>query len=232
MKTQKKKAFTLAEVLITLGVIGIVAAMTIPVLMQNHQKKVLDTKYKKAISVLANGFKLMMADEDVDDLSSTEYFKCGDEDGDDFDWDEMNLCHSNIIPKYFKVLNDTNDTAFKTKLANTEIYYSNGSFMYGDPGYSFQLTDGIIFGIPPCWEAEDIYQAGCEFDVFLNGFSGKHRPDKDFIWLGMYNDGTITVWEDETENEYYANDFLPSSGFKYKEKLENCNYWYLNRCED
>lgn len=30
--------FTLAEVLITLGVIGIVAAMTLPALVQNYQK--------------------------------------------------------------------------------------------------------------------------------------------------------------------------------------------------
>lgn len=33
-----KPAFTLAEVLITLGVIGVVAAMTMPVLIQNYQK--------------------------------------------------------------------------------------------------------------------------------------------------------------------------------------------------
>ena len=33
----KKNAFTLAEVLITLGIIGVVAAMTLPTLIQNHQ---------------------------------------------------------------------------------------------------------------------------------------------------------------------------------------------------
>lgn len=35
----KMSAFTLAEVLITLGIIGIVAAMTIPTLITNHQKR-------------------------------------------------------------------------------------------------------------------------------------------------------------------------------------------------
>ena len=35
----RKGAFTLAEVLITLGIIGVVAAMTIPTLMTNYQKK-------------------------------------------------------------------------------------------------------------------------------------------------------------------------------------------------
>lgn len=39
-------AFTLAEVLITLGIIGVVAAMTMPSLIQNKQKKELETAFK------------------------------------------------------------------------------------------------------------------------------------------------------------------------------------------
>ncbi len=48
----KRKAFTLAEVLITLGVIGIVAAMTIPVLFSNINNAKFRNQYKKAISTL------------------------------------------------------------------------------------------------------------------------------------------------------------------------------------
>lgn len=39
VKIRSTEAFTLAEVLITLAVIGIVAAMTIPTLINNYQKK-------------------------------------------------------------------------------------------------------------------------------------------------------------------------------------------------
>ena len=39
MKKRKKRAFTLAEVLITLGIIGVVAALTIPTLINNYQTK-------------------------------------------------------------------------------------------------------------------------------------------------------------------------------------------------
>ena len=35
-----KRGFTLAEVLITLGIIGVVAALTIPTLINNYQKKI------------------------------------------------------------------------------------------------------------------------------------------------------------------------------------------------
>ena len=38
-----KKGFTLAEVLITLGIIGVVASMTIPTLITNNQQRSLDT---------------------------------------------------------------------------------------------------------------------------------------------------------------------------------------------
>ena len=46
----KYSGFTLAEVLITLGVIGVVAAMTLPTLIQNYQKQVTVTQLKKAYS--------------------------------------------------------------------------------------------------------------------------------------------------------------------------------------
>ena len=44
--------FTLAEVLITLGIIGIVAAMTLPMLIQKYQEKVIITKVKKDYSII------------------------------------------------------------------------------------------------------------------------------------------------------------------------------------
>ena len=41
-------AFTLAEVLITLGIIGVVAAMTMPALIANHRKTVLKTQFSSS----------------------------------------------------------------------------------------------------------------------------------------------------------------------------------------
>jgi len=55
---EKRAAFTLAEVLITLAIIGVVAAMTIPTLISNYQEKVTVTKIKKAFAVLDQAMKL------------------------------------------------------------------------------------------------------------------------------------------------------------------------------
>lgn len=53
-----KNGFTLSEVLITLGIIGVVAAMTIPPVIQNHKKHVVETKLKKVYSTINQAIKL------------------------------------------------------------------------------------------------------------------------------------------------------------------------------
>jgi len=47
-------AFTLAEVLITLGIIGVVAALTIPSFVAKYQMKTFETAFKKQYSVIQN----------------------------------------------------------------------------------------------------------------------------------------------------------------------------------
>lgn len=55
----KKGAFTLAEVLITLGIIGVVATMTLPLLIQNYQQSVINQQFKRAYSQLSNALVLV-----------------------------------------------------------------------------------------------------------------------------------------------------------------------------
>ncbi len=54
--------FTLAEVLITLGIIGVVAAMTVPTLISKVSKREIETKLKEDYSILAQVNKMMIAD--------------------------------------------------------------------------------------------------------------------------------------------------------------------------
>lgn len=61
-KVKIKRGFTLAEVLITLGIIGIVAAITIPTLMKNTQDNEFKAAWKKEYSVFANATSLIAQD--------------------------------------------------------------------------------------------------------------------------------------------------------------------------
>lgn len=67
----KNLAFTLAEVLITLGVIGIVAAMTLPQLIKNYQHKVLETQFKKSVSIISQNILRMKEDLSLNYLAET-----------------------------------------------------------------------------------------------------------------------------------------------------------------
>lgn len=57
-----KKGFTLAEVLITLGVIGVVAAMTLPSLINNKQNKELEAALKKNYTVINQALDMYQAE--------------------------------------------------------------------------------------------------------------------------------------------------------------------------
>lgn len=66
MKELSKKGFTLAEVLVTLVVIGVVAALSIPALLQNTNQAEMKTGLKKAVSVMNNALLMSVAQDSVD----------------------------------------------------------------------------------------------------------------------------------------------------------------------
>ena len=69
----RRAAFTLAEVLITLGIIGIVAAMTLPVLIANYREKEIIAKAKKNYSIAMQAFQLAQAEAESPGDNSVIY---------------------------------------------------------------------------------------------------------------------------------------------------------------
>lgn len=55
------KGFTLAEVLITLGVIGVVASLTIPGLMSAYNRHITETRLRGIYSTLQQAFRMYQA---------------------------------------------------------------------------------------------------------------------------------------------------------------------------
>ena len=74
-KSKFHKAFTLAEVLVTLGIIGVVAALTLPILTNKHQNSVALAGIKVAYAKINDGFLFMRSDENLDDLRSLSVFR-------------------------------------------------------------------------------------------------------------------------------------------------------------
>ena len=66
--SRKRVAFTLAEVLITLGIIGVVSALTIPTIVTKYQKKLAVEQLKTTYSTLYNAFSMAVVDHgEIDD---------------------------------------------------------------------------------------------------------------------------------------------------------------------
>lgn len=66
----KKSGFTLAEVLVTLMIIGVIAAMTIPSLMQSTAQQEFRAAFKKAVSMINQAVTLNYA---LDGRDATDY---------------------------------------------------------------------------------------------------------------------------------------------------------------
>jgi len=81
MNNIKKTGFTLAEVLITLGIIGVVAAMTIPTLIANTNSAKFRSQFKKTISTLNQAGLMAEAQYDINYGSVNN--KCGNTPGEE-----------------------------------------------------------------------------------------------------------------------------------------------------
>ena len=105
----KQKAFTLAEVLITLAIIGVVAALSIPAVISNSQQQEFKTGLRKAVSVLNSAITMNMAldgESPYDNANTFGYFQ-----------KHMAVMESttNIREKYYlHCINCWNNSAFYT----------------------------------------------------------------------------------------------------------------------
>lgn len=207
-----KKAFTLAEVLITLGIIGIVAAMTIPTLLTNIREKQTVSKLKQTYSMLSQAFKLVEDNGGVlGDLAENDNISSKDRAAKFMD----------LLRPHLKILvdcghNDTNEACVKNQAyiklnnqnrenyANKQVYYKvvlfNGTHIILRGGESGFVTPN---GDP---ELVRVY-------VDTNGTQGPNQWGRDFFMFHYYDSygfvpaGIPTkgiTWEQDCENTQQA----------------------------
>ena len=105
----------MAEVLITLGIIGVVAALTLPSLVANYRKQQYVNSLKVGYSILNNGFRTMMADENVDDIEDSELFSVIKSVGSDTDTVASEQAAAKVLSKYFQKARLISRADLKTK---------------------------------------------------------------------------------------------------------------------
>ena len=141
----KKSGFTLAEVLITLGIIGVVASMTIPNLIANTNSAKFRSGAKKSISTLAQAGLMGMAQFDVDYSGITT--AC------------TSTPKNDILPANQTICGLLNSTLTGTTMVTNSPYSSAGVAFNGGPNVGttatgaagisnvawLQMADGVIF---------------------------------------------------------------------------------------
>ena len=162
-------AFTLAEVLITLVIVGVIAAMTIPTLMNNTNKQEYVSRLKKAYSTLSQATNRIIAEE-------------GMPRGDIGGWATST---TNVYNLYLKHLSTAKACGNGTECMNHQIYSFYGtpynlSFNIANNNYKrFALADGVQVAVgdikTSCdWHIEGLDVCGRIF-VDVNGEKGPNK---------------------------------------------------------
>lgn len=189
----KKAAFTLAEVLITLGVIGIVASMTIPTLMADNQKLQALTKLEKSFSTIQQTIKLLLVTEGVSNFGDTSLFN-----GAVF----SNATRQSIIDDTIKrSLKVANSCLYGDTSCYVQENYLGSTVFVADGGtqYNFCLLDGVCYQLvlPTACEADNTkigkIKALCgEIALDINGKKAPNQYGKDFFnHFVISQDGTL-----------------------------------------
>ncbi len=169
-----RRAFTLAEVLITLGIIGIVAAMTLPSLIAKHNERAWLTAFKKTYSVLSQAY--MRASQDY----GTANTWCAEKNNDCAKtYFDILSPYLNIVQVWgFKHPDEDLRKNYRNLNGSSLGYY--GAFMNG-LFYNFLLSDGTFIGISH--NSDGLNSPLLHVDI--NGLRGPNQLGKDFFYLSL-----------------------------------------------
>ena len=216
--SHKRTAFTLAEVLITLGIIGIVAAITLPTIINNYRIKVLENQFKKADSIIQQAVQKTANEYGYTSLAELNVAGCA-------------TCDNNenyrLLKQQIPEINDIWYKQFKTVkfFSDSEAYWKNiycNSFfgakhnnttyscLYSGPPYKYMiLADGMT--VSPLFA----YLGGSTHPVLIEAVFDTNGPYKGPNRIGY----DIFRYETMNYNTMCNPNIVNSENFK------GCYYW-------
>ena len=238
-----RQAFTLAEVLITLAVIGIVAALTLPGLIQNHNEKAWSTAkdlWEKKLTETVRRMNIdgvMTGHDTTEDFMNTfkNYMKviktC--------DKDDINKCYS---PKIVTTGKDDAPLDIETETLTSASSMGLKEWQTNTNTMSFVVADGttvIMAYQPECPYADPIEDTGSQvscmaYMVDVNGKKGPNRVGKD---IQLSSGVAFSTCDNPIGDMCWSTDFLANRaidtcvGSEYEDMEEqhgsycSTNYW-------
>ena len=186
-----KNGFTLSEVLITLGVIGVISAITLPTVVKNYQKHVIENRLKKSYSIINQALNMSIAENG--DIKNWTFPQSNTAD------ENYKFAQTYLLP-YLKVIKDCN--VGKGCWADKE-YNMNGSnsLQINDINYiiKFILSDGSAVALY-------FSETGGHLYLDVNGISKPNTRGKDIFEFAITNDFVNGSYIKPNGYQYSSND--------------------------
>ena len=162
----------MAEVLVTLGIIGVVSAMTVPTLMQNHQRKVYVTQLHKVYSEFQQAAVQYMTDKNALNLREAGL--------------TTNAAVDTWVKNSFKVIQDCS-AAPENCFAIGEYRYMNGNAIdiFGNKVNQYVISDGTALYVTSVGDGR------VNVWVDLNGKKGPNIIGRDVFAMMLSNNGVM-----------------------------------------
>lgn len=199
------KAFTLAEVLITLSIIGVIAALTIPALIKTYEEQVYLNKFKKVYSEISQAY--MLAAQENSSTAS--------------DWQHPEY----VLKPYLKIIEECPQTA--GCFPNVTYKGIKG----GDVGniynasissYKYRLADGTSIAIAAGLATKDI-------TIDINGDKGPNQYGYDAFVITL-TDKNGSPYVDGSANYYQLKDCsmtLSTTNGAHSRDGGSCAHWII-----
>src|SRR5574344_1578854 len=197
----KRTAFTLAEVLLVLGIIGIVASMTIPTLMNKVAKQEYLTALKKFYSTQTDGWSRLLADEGVQQLEDTSVWQsmAGSSCPSDAKYASYKPFFDNL-KKYFRFSVVTAPSYQMYNLDGTKagdytgwtvLAFADGSVMYIADFYKSASKADATRSAQIAAGGGHMYSRQGSFDIDINGFKKPNTWGRDIFFFYLSGDGKL-----------------------------------------
>ena len=205
--TARRQGFTLAEVLITLGIIGVIAAMVLPTLIQKYQKLVVETQLKVAYSLITNAFKFAEAENGIGFDFLPNSWKDDEElaDVNGYSYEFSEAAFESYLRKYFKVIR-----SYSKSDSVSKFKYNNNIGISGHPK-CYLLANGM--GL--CFIASGNINSTAYFYIFLKPDNKNKIAGKDVFNFTVRKKGRGTYYGYQMMSDVYNES-------RRQEYLEGC----------
>ena len=191
----KRAGFTLAEVLITLGIVGVVSALVLPTFTTKMQTANVGPRLAKSVAAFEQACIAILSDEQADEFSATDYIESPE------------VFFRDALPTHMKGSYDSENIQF---VSADGAIYKLVSACQSDTDAAKELGNGLFFGghgnLPP--HLAGTTRNGCSrgtsaIMIDIDANNGPNSAGRDRFFFQMMENGSLRPWGGSWDADEY-----------------------------